>query len=166
MLRFFCLAFVCYALTAGNADAQHAQPPGPQRNQQAEPLFQHANVDLAWQSAQKSGRPVMVFITSGNCHYCKKMVAQTLSHPYIARATNQRYETAVLSNDHQPELVQRLGVKAFPTTMVVGTDGSVLAAIQGFVEPSKFAARLLPPATSKQASARARSAESSALSQR
>lgn len=148
-------ATVATILPAGSATAQPAgnRAPAPQSARykgvpaQRPVVFRHQNVDLAWQAAQKSGRPVMVFITSADCFYCKKMVAETLSHPQIARATNQRYETALLSNETQPELVEKLGVRAFPTTMIVNTDGSTLARVLGFVEPAKFAAQLLPSPT-------------------
>ncbi|MEM6797981.1 MAG: thioredoxin family protein [Planctomycetota bacterium] len=159
-------------LAAGSAEAQPGRAMSPATQARAAGgatrpvLFRHANVDLAWQTAQQSGRPVMVFVTSGNCFYCKKMLAETLSHPQIATATNHRYETAVLSNDRQPELVERLGVKAFPTTIVVGTDGSILASVRGFVEPAKFAAQLLPPQGLKQAAARPAPQAGGGVSQR
>jgi len=133
--------------------AQRLQPPRqqlaprapqPQQpRQQRTPIFRHADVDSAWAAAQESGRPVMVYVTSSNCFYCKKMVAETLSHPQIIRATNARFETALLSKDKQPELVKKLGVKAFPTTLIVNTNGSLLGRVDGFVEPAKFAARVL-----------------------
>lgn len=110
------------------------------------PIFRHDDVDLAWQSAQKSRRPVMVFVTSKNCFYCQKMVEETFSHPQIAKANNERFETAILSRDKQPEIVKKLGIRAFPTTLLVNPDGSLQGRLEGFAEPVKFAQQfLLPP---------------------
>lgn len=143
------------------ADVSAQSPAGQQRapqlldSRQASrrlPVFSHPSVDAAWKASQVSRRPVLVFVTDANCVFCRKMVKETLSHPQIARANNFRFETAVLSNEAQPELVEKLGVKAFPTTLIVNPDGSLRARVKGFVEPARFAEQvLLPPREERQA---------------
>lgn len=129
------------------------QPPTTQMRQPL--IFRHADVDAAWAAAQKSGRPLLVFVTAADCFFCKKMVRQTLSHPQIALANNQRFETTLLHQDDRPELVEQLGVKAFPTTLVVAPSGSVVDGLRGFVEPQKFAERFLIDPRERQAAKQA-----------
>lgn len=145
MLSRIVLAVVAAAALANAAAAQ------PRQASRTEPIFRHADVDAAWQASQKSRRPVLVYVTSSNCHYCKKMLSETLAHPQIARANNHYFETAAVSHDDHPELVERLGVKAFPTTLLVRPDGSLAARLQGYVKPEKFAEKLFAPPKERQA---------------
>ncbi|MEM8864360.1 MAG: thioredoxin family protein [Planctomycetota bacterium] len=130
------LASILASMAVAPASAQLA--PTARNVSRQTPVFRHANVDLAWQAAQKTGRPVMVFVTSADCFFCKKMMSETLSNPRIAQANNRRFETTVLSKETQPELVEKLGVKAFPTTLIVNTDGTLQNQVRGFVEPAKY----------------------------
>lgn len=133
------------ATTSASAQApatQAAMSPeantSPQVNKPA-PVFMYPHVDAAWQAAQKSGRPVMVFVTAADCHYCKKMYSETLSHPQIAQANNARFETAFVSKETHPDIVAKLGIRAFPTTLVVNPDGTLKDSIRGYLEPRAFA---------------------------
>lgn len=120
-----------FALLVLTATSLHAQ--------EESPLFRHASVDHAWQASQESGRPMLLFVTSGNCHFCTKMLKETYTHPQIAEAVASSFEPAVLSREVDPDLVKDLGVRAFPTTLVIAPDRSLLARVNGFVKPQKFA---------------------------
>lgn len=135
----------------GSANAQLLQPEKLAAKPQS--LFRHATVDAAWQTAQKTGKPMLVFVTSGNCHYCTKMVRETWSHPQIARAVSARYEPAILSKDSNPKLIKQLGIRAFPTTLVVSPEGKLVTHLQGFAEPQKFVNQFLRPHAERRLSA-------------
>lgn len=133
--RLVAFALAAIACISASASAQ------PRQASRTAPVFRHADVDAAWAAAQKSQRPVLVYVSASNCHFCKKMVSETLSHPQIQRANNRWFETAVVSNDTQPELVAKLGVKAFPTTLLVRPDGKMAARLTGYASPEKFVAK-------------------------
>lgn len=140
------LALLMLAVTAVDAQSpRETAPPAPKPHDarstaaaKKEPVFRHPNVDAAWQAAQDSRRPVLVFVSAADCFYCRKMYKETLSRPEIARANNQRFETAFVNKEDQPEVVEKLGIKAFPTTLVVNPDGTLRTALRGFVEPKDY----------------------------
>ncbi len=35
----------------------------------------------AWQTAQNANRPLLMFVTSSHCPYCRKMKSNTLANP-------------------------------------------------------------------------------------
>ncbi len=108
------------------------------------PPFEFANIDDAWAAAQESRDPVLMFVTSDHCYYCKKMLSETLMHPQLAPAVAQLFETTTVNANQNPELVQKLGVRAFPTTLVVSPDGRLLSKLEGFVAPQMLGEHLNP----------------------
>lgn len=128
-----------------------AQPAGPYLAPQAPgraagqpPLFRYSDVDRAWAAAQATRRPVFVFITSDGCYYCKKMLKDTLSHPQVAPTIASYTEPVVINASDDPKPAQRLGVRAYPTTLVISPDAQVLYMHEGYVSPSGLAERLWP----------------------
>jgi len=130
-------------LFAGVAAAQvPSPPPGVQWAQ---------SVDFALQSARESGAPILAFVTSDHCGYCRKMERETWSDPEVAKAVAAGYVPLRLDAERDAELVSQMGVKAFPTTIVFAPDGRALDAAVGYVEAEKLAKLLrtphpLPPA--------------------
>ncbi|QDU90066.1 Thiol:disulfide interchange protein DsbD [Pirellulimonas nuda] len=108
------------------------------------PLFRHASIDAAWSATQQSGRPMLVYVTSDNCFYCKKMQIETLAQPQIARGVAAMTEPAIVNASQSPEMTKLLRVRAFPTTLVISSENRVIGKIEGFVEPTEFAERVWP----------------------
>ncbi|MBX3427310.1 MAG: thioredoxin family protein [Pirellulales bacterium] len=107
-------------------------------------MFRHVDVQRAWQATRTTGRPMLVFVTSNNCAFCKKMVRETFAHPQIRDSVVGSSEPVVLNASHAPELAKRLGVRSYPTTLVISSDSQLLQRIEGFVEPQEFADRVWP----------------------
>lgn len=108
------------------------------------PLFRHRNVPKAWEAVQGSRRPMFLYVTSENCVYCKKMIAETFAHPQIHAGLAAYAEPVLLNATEDPKLAKKLGVRAFPTTLVISPDSKLLCRIDGFVEPVEFAERVWP----------------------
>ncbi|MEM9656840.1 MAG: thioredoxin family protein, partial [Planctomycetota bacterium] len=107
-------------------------------------IFHHATVQAAWQSAIARQRPLVVMFTSDHCRYCDKMLAETYGHPAIERMLATNCETVVADARIDRDLTQRMGIRAFPTSLVVSPQGKVVASVEGFVEPQEFANRVAP----------------------
>ena len=116
-----------------------AAPGAVQANKPSAPVFRHASADDAWRAAQKSQRPVLLFVSSQDCRYCSKMLKDTYSNPQLAAALSASCEPVSLMSEDNQALVKKLQIRAFPTTVVVAVDGSVLAKIEGYQPPQKFA---------------------------
>lgn len=122
------------------------------------PVFRHASVDAAWLAAQKTKRPMLLFVSSENCTYCVKMLKDTYSHPQIAAALTQSCEPVSVMREDNLALVKKLQVRAFPTTVIVGSDGKEIARVEGYQPPAKFAELMFGPPAQPQAMVRPASA--------
>lgn len=151
MLRICLIALI--ATTCSIAGAQQraaaprfAAPAAPRPAVQAQPpvLFRHANIDQAWKASQASGRPMFLYVTSDNCLYCKKMLQETLAHPQITAGVSAFSEPAAFNASRAPELAQKLGVRAYPTTLVISPQNKLLGRIEGFVPPQELAKQFWP----------------------
>lgn len=163
-IRFGKLFALCVACTlAGSANAQQ-----PSKAKHVGP-FEHGSVAQAWKVAKKSRQPLLLFVTSDNCVYCHKMADEVYSHPKLRPAISKLFESAQMNVKENPAFVKKLGVRLYPTTVIISPDGKHLGSIEGYVEPRKIAARLNPALKAHKdnesrravAAVRARSAERS-----
>ena len=99
----------------------------------------HRTSGLAEGVEQK--KPLLVMFTTDGCVYCDKMLQQTYSHPAVERMLLARTETVMAHTRDNAELVQKLGVRGFPTTLLVSPTGEVLQVSPGFVTPKEFMER-------------------------
>lgn len=128
-------------LVATTACTEPAPASTPQESAPAA-LFSHKTVEAAWQTAVARRRPLVVMFTSEHCPHCDRMLAETYRHPQISRYLAERAETVLAHAQSNRELVRRLGIRGYPTSVVVSADGQIVDAVEGFVEPAAFAKRL------------------------
>lgn len=105
-------------------------------------LFSHATVEAAWKKAAKEHRPLVIMFTSDHCPHCERMLAETYAHPATRKLLAEHSETALAHAKDYQELIKKLGIRGFPTTLVVGADGQIVDAVEGFVEPREFISRV------------------------
>jgi hypothetical protein len=107
-----------------------------------DPLFQHVSYPIAWTAAQKSSRPLLLYVTMPGCPYCVKMVKNTLKSEEIQSLVADSFETVYVDRYAQADLAAKLSVRYYPTTILVSTDNHVLDVIEGYVESRAFRRRL------------------------
>jgi len=105
-------------------------------------LFQHATYPGAWTAAQKTNRPILVFVSMPNCPHCVKMVNETYHQPKIERMVGTSFETIKADRYAHAKLVSKLHIKWYPTTVLVGPNNKILDVIEGYVGPKEFQQRL------------------------
>lgn len=135
LLFLFLLFFTCAAVSA-----QSIQDPFVNRSR----LFAHADIEQAWQSAVEKNKPLLVMFTSDHCAYCQKMLSETYGHPLIRRLLTSKAETVLAHAEDYDVLIKRLGIRGFPTTLLVSPQGEVLDVMEGYVDPQEFAKRVNP----------------------
>ena len=123
-----------------SASAQSSAP--PKGGQTA--LFANRDIEKGWRNAVANQKPLLVMFTSRQCLYCTKMLKETFGHPAIQKWISPRAETVLADAERYEQLVQRLGIRGFPTTVIVSPKGKVQDVIEGFVEPRAFADRVGP----------------------
>ncbi len=107
-------------------------------------LFKHQRVEQAWEAAVASKKPLLVMFTSDHCVYCRKMLAETYGHSGVQQMLAGRTESVLAHASEYRDLVKRMGIHGFPTTLLIAPDGQVLDMMEGFVEPRVFAQRVSP----------------------
>ena len=142
-IRVFALSAVLVTFATSAISTAVAQSQAPRAEQPAGP-FEFETVDEAWQAAQESRDPLLLFVSSDHCYYCKKMLAETMTHPELAPAFARLFETTAVDGGRDRELVDQLGVRAYPTTVVISPEGKLLAKLEGYVEPRKIGKQLNP----------------------
>lgn len=100
------------------------------------------DIQSAWKTAQATNRPMLVFVTSSSCPYCRKMESNTLASPAIARRINGSYVPAILNAEESGALAAQLQVRSVPATIVISPDGRIADRVDGYVSAAKLQARL------------------------
>jgi thioredoxin-related protein len=108
---------------------------------QAQDIRWSTDVRTAWQTAQKANRPLLLFVTSDHCPYCRKMKSETLSDPTVTRHLRDSYVPVVVSADSSRTATQ-LRINSVPTTVVILPNGRIADRIEGYVSAQKLEARL------------------------
>ena len=120
---------------AGNPEVTHGDESGAS-------VFRHHSYPEAWTAAQKSNRPILVYISMPHCPYCVKMIEKTYGVPEVGKLVSSSFETVYAGRFSHAKLVRMLKVKWYPTTVLVGPNNKVLDVIEGYVDSKTFQRRL------------------------
>jgi thiol:disulfide interchange protein len=101
-----------------------------------------ASPQRAVDAAQRSGRMIVVTVGADWCHYCKKMERDVWQQHHIASLVGESFIPLKLTNEQHAELIGRLQVQAFPTTLVFSPDRKLVARIDGYVDAASMQATL------------------------
>lgn len=95
----------------------------------------------AWHQAQANRRPLLLYVSMPGCTYCRKMERDTLSHPAIAQQIGDSFVAARFDGRANANFARRLGVTAFPTTVIIAPENRMLDSIRGYASPEQLQAR-------------------------
>lgn len=91
--------------------------------------------------SQSTSKPIVILFTgTGWCPACMKLERQVINHPEFAQAVGQKFvflkaefpdysEGAVAASPYKP-LVDRYGISAFPTIVVINANGQQLYTVK------------------------------------
>ncbi|MEX0977337.1 MAG: thioredoxin family protein, partial [Pirellulales bacterium] len=108
----------------------------------AEEIAWSTDVRAAWQTAQSANRPLLVFVTSSHCSYCRKMQSDTLSSPAVARQVQDSYVPVMVNADDSAGIAAQLKVSGVPATFLVLPDGRIADRVDGYVSAAKLQTKL------------------------
>ncbi len=107
-----------------------------------EEIVWQQDMPAAWKSMRDEGRPMLLFVTMDGCHHCRRMEAQTYRDERVVGRIRSSFVAAAINGPRQPEVARRLGVRVYPTTLIISPEFRVLESIRGYVPPEELTARL------------------------
>lgn len=88
----------------------------------------------ALKTAMTSKRPVWIQFTGPWCPNCHKMDRETFKHPKVIDAITKYFVAAKISCENNVDLALSFGFTQLPATVLIGTDGKILARHEGFAD--------------------------------
>ncbi len=92
--------------------------------------------------AKKSGKPVLLALSTVWCHWCHVMDETSYSDPKIISCVNENYVPVRVDNDQRPDINARYNAGGWPTMAFLTSDGEVLTDAT-YVPPDQMLEMLL-----------------------
>ena len=99
---------------------------------QGQQIVWQRDIQRAVDESARSGRPLLIKASTDWCHYCKKMQRETFSDKRIASHVNACFIPVYVDGDVHKGLIKQLGIRSYPTTVVVSPQMQVVSKIQGY----------------------------------
>ena len=84
----------------------------------------------ALERSELSDKPVFAFVTADWCGPCQTMKRGALADRRVADVVRTRTEPVYIDGDEHPDIVQSLGVRGFPTVVII-RDGKIVDGSSG-----------------------------------
>lgn len=104
-----------------------------------------AKLDAAMKTAAEKEQPVLVFATMRGCFFCQKMYHEAYGDRRVAAELNRDFVPVRLDADRSESVLDRLGVQAYPTTLIYSPQGKLLDKLEGY-EPTTSLRRAMKSA--------------------
>lgn len=89
---------------------------------------------------RREGRPVLVHGAAEWCHFCHVMENETYRDPEVRAFLAARVVAVKVDVDARPDVAERFQEWGWPATVILGPDGEVRAAFQGYLPRERFLA--------------------------
>lgn len=93
-------------------------------------------------SARNLNRPVLIYVKSANCGWCRKMERSTWSDPAVVRAVTQGFVPLKVDGEQNLAWLDKLEITGFPAVVVLTASGEVLLHLEGYQSPKDLLHRL------------------------
>ena len=90
--------------------------------------------------AAQTGKPILVYVRSANCHYCDLMQTNVWQDQATAAGVMRDFVPLKLTREDNPEAVKVLQIKGFPSTVIFSADRHYVDRLDGYLEPQQFRA--------------------------
>lgn len=110
--------------------------------QVSEEPFWLESATQAAQIAKETGKPILVYVRSENCHYCDLLQEKTWRDPKVRTMIARNMVPLKLTLEDNRQAVEAMKVRGYPSTLMFSAEREFLARIDGFVTPQEFKARI------------------------
>jgi thioredoxin-related protein len=92
----------------------------------------------ARREAEAKSWPLALEFSTESCFWCRKLEATTFQESTIIRLMNQHFVTLKVDAYRDASLTQALRIQSFPTVVLAGPDGRILATLEGYMDAPRF----------------------------
>ena len=100
------------------------------------------SADQAGSLARQFNLPVLVYVTSDHCAYCRRMDREVWSNPDIISMVEEGFIPLKLNAVEDAAMVAALKVRAFPTTLLFSPHLQFSCGATGYLPPNHLAGLL------------------------
>jgi thiol:disulfide interchange protein len=100
------------------------------------------NLDDGLKAAQVANKLVLADFTAVWCKWCKELKLQVFDQAEFTEFAAKNLVLVSVDADQNRELVDKYGVKGYPTVLIMSADGKVLEKLEGFKKLPEFMAAL------------------------
>ena len=93
-------------------------------------------------AARESGRPLLVYVSSPNCGYCRQMERETWSDSAVATLVTGTFVPLKIDGERESRWIDRFAIQGFPAVIVLSSSGATVLRIEGYQTPSRILRRL------------------------
>jgi thioredoxin-related protein len=72
------------------------------------------------------------------------MIADTYINQQVKELLHGRTESVMAHSDNYAALIKKLGIRGYPSSLLITPEGEVLDFMEGYVDPQAFAKRVGP----------------------
>ena len=94
---------------------------------------------------RQSGKPILTYLYTDSCTYCKEMEATTFQDPLLFKEMGEDYLWVKLNAETDPigsKLREKFSVFSYPVILLTDYDGSEIDRLSGYITASKFKQRI------------------------
>lgn len=103
----------------------------------AEPsIAWHDSLESGWQESRRRNVPMVIFITSDQCHYCDVMKQNTWRDSSVLQRVANQFVAIRLSPTKNSATLSRIHVSMYPMTMVGIPEGKIVSHRLGYQTPA------------------------------
>jgi hypothetical protein len=96
----------------------------------------------AFEEARHGGKPILLSVQAGWCHWCHVMNDTTYRDPEVVALLAARFVPIRVDGDARPDLAERYRRYAWPATVFLTPDGTQILGLRGYRNPTRFSAIL------------------------
>lgn len=97
--------------------------------------------DAGLATAKESGKPLMLFLTTTWCGWCKKLAADSFSDEAVAKEL-EAFVPVIVDGDVERDVIARFDIGGYPDVRFVTVDGQQLGHVGGYVPKAEFRAAI------------------------
>lgn len=104
----------------------------------AEPVTWRTDYNSARREAAERAMPLFLVIGTDNCFYCRKLEAGPFRDRAIAMQLMRNFIPIKVDANKEANLARALKVQVYPTMVLAGPDGKIVAFIEGYLETDRL----------------------------